>query len=173
MVGAASGGAARLSQALCCLPVAVLPLPVWFCAFSCPGKLGTGSGSSPSLVSLSLSTPRASTLEKVPCFQKVLSSIHFTLETGGGGGGTEQQRVARFTSKEREERPGSLGFTPFQVDDACLKHYLLGRLGGSAIERLPLVQGVIPGSWDRVLHWAPCREPASPSACVSASLCLE
>ena len=35
---------------------------------------------------------------------------------------------------------------------------------------LLLVQGVILGSRDRVLHWAPCREPASPSAYVSASL---
>ena len=28
------------------------------------------------------------------------------------------------------------------------------------------------GSWDRVLHQAPYREPASPSAYVSASLCV-
>ena len=27
-----------------------------------------------------------------------------------------------------------------------------------------------PGVWDRVPHWASCEEPASPSACVSASL---
>ena len=47
-----------------------------------------------------------------------------------------------------------------------------GRLGGSAVERLPLAQGVIPGSWDRVSHWAPCMELASPSGCVSASLSL-
>ena len=30
--------------------------------------------------------------------------------------------------------------------------------------------GVILGSGDRVLHQAPCKEPTSPSACVSASL---
>ena len=47
-----------------------------------------------------------------------------------------------------------------------------GRLGGSAVERLPSAQGVIPGSWDQILHRAPCMEPASPSACVSASLSL-
>ena len=45
-----------------------------------------------------------------------------------------------------------------------------GHLGGSVVEHLPLAQGVIPGSWDRVLHQAPYGEPASPSACVSASL---
>ena len=45
-----------------------------------------------------------------------------------------------------------------------------GHLGGSEVEHLPLAQGVIPGSWDGVPHWAPSREPASPSACVSASL---
>ena len=48
----------------------------------------------------------------------------------------------------------------------------LGHLGGSVVERLPSAQGVIPGSWDRVPHRAPCKEPASPSACVSASLCV-
>ena len=31
-----------------------------------------------------------------------------------------------------------------------------GRLGGSMVEHLPLAQGVIPGSRDQVLHWAPC-----------------
>ena len=41
---------------------------------------------------------------------------------------------------------------------------------GSAVGRLPLAEGVIPGSWDRIPHRAPCREPASPSACVSPSL---
>ena len=51
---------------------------------------------------------------------------------------------------------------------------LLGHLGGSVVERQPLAQGVIPGSWDRVPHQAPPGEPASPSAYVSAplSLCL-
>ena len=37
---------------------------------------------------------------------------------------------------------------------------------------MPFAQVVIPGSWDQVLHQAPHREPASPSACVSASLCV-
>ena len=38
------------------------------------------------------------------------------------------------------------------------------------VERLPSAQSVILGSWDQVLHRAPCVEPASPSACVSVSL---
>ena len=46
-----------------------------------------------------------------------------------------------------------------------------GRLGGSLVERLPLAQVVILGSWDRVPHRAPCGEPASLSAYVSASVC--
>ena len=37
---------------------------------------------------------------------------------------------------------------------------------------LPLAQGMIPGSQDGVPHRAPRREPAPPSAYVSASLCL-
>ena len=46
-----------------------------------------------------------------------------------------------------------------------------GRLGGSAVEHLPLAQSVILDSQDRVPHRASCMEPASPpSACVFASL---
>ena len=37
---------------------------------------------------------------------------------------------------------------------------------------LPLDLVMIPGSWDRVQHWAPNRDLASPSACASASLSL-
>ena len=51
-----------------------------------------------------------------------------------------------------------------------LKDSEKGHLGGSAVEHLPLAQGVILGSWDRVPSRDPRREPASPSACVSASL---
>ena len=48
-----------------------------------------------------------------------------------------------------------------------------GRLGGSAVEYLPLPQGVILGSQVWVPHQALCMEPASPSACISASLSHE
>ena len=47
---------------------------------------------------------------------------------------------------------------------------VMGHLGGSVVEHLPLAQVVIPGSWDRVPHQAPHREPAYPSAYISASL---
>ena len=33
---------------------------------------------------------------------------------------------------------------------------MLGHLGGSVVECLPLAQVVIPGSRDSALHWAPC-----------------
>ena len=36
----------------------------------------------------------------------------------------------------------------------------------------PSAQGVILEIQDRILRRAPCMEPASPSACVSASLCV-
>ena len=35
---------------------------------------------------------------------------------------------------------------------------------------LPSAQSVVLETWDRVTHRVPCVEPASPSACVSASL---
>ena len=47
-----------------------------------------------------------------------------------------------------------------------------GCLGGTVVERLRLAQVMIMGSWDRVPHQAPCREPASPSACLCLSLCV-
>ena len=47
-----------------------------------------------------------------------------------------------------------------------------GRLGGSATEHLPLAQGMTLESWDGVPHRAPFREPASPSAYISASLSM-
>ena len=50
------------------------------------------------------------------------------------------------------------------------KHPQLEDLGGSGVEHLPLAQGVIPGSWDRVLPQAPSGEHAYPSAYISASL---
>ena len=52
------------------------------------------------------------------------------------------------------------------------KHGIAGSLDGSAVGCLPWAWGVTPESWDRVPHQAPLREPASPSTCVSASLCL-
>ena len=49
-----------------------------------------------------------------------------------------------------------------------------GSLVGSAFWRLSSAQGVILETQDRVPCRAPCMEPASPSACVSASptLCV-
>ena len=47
-----------------------------------------------------------------------------------------------------------------------------GHLGGSVFEDLPLAQVVILRSWDQDPHQAPCGEPASPFAYVSASLCI-
>lgn len=48
----------------------------------------------------------------------------------------------------------------------------MGRLGGSAVERLPSAQGVIQEFRDQVPRRAPCMEPASPSACVSVCVCV-
>ena len=45
----------------------------------------------------------------------------------------------------------------------------MGCLGGSVVKRLSFAQGVILGFRDGVLHQAPCEEPESPFAYVSAS----
>ena len=49
---------------------------------------------------------------------------------------------------------------------------ILGSLGGAAVWRLPLAQGAILETRDQIPHRAPCLEPASPSAYVSASISL-
>ena len=49
---------------------------------------------------------------------------------------------------------------------------IMGCLGGSVVEHLPLAQVMIPGSWDQVPYHVPHRESASPSAYASASLSL-
>ena len=54
--------------------------------------------------------------------------------------------------------------------DITKRKHQAERLGDSTVERLPSAQGVILETRDRVPHWAPYMEPASPSACVSASL---
>ena len=53
-----------------------------------------------------------------------------------------------------------------------LKSHTLGRLGGLAVKYLPLAQGMILESRDRVPYWAPCMESASPSAYFCLSLCV-
>ena len=53
-----------------------------------------------------------------------------------------------------------------------IKKEKLGHLGSSVVEHLSSAWGMIPESQDRVPHWAPCMEPASPSAYVSAFLSL-
>ena len=54
------------------------------------------------------------------------------------------------------------------------RNEFLGYLGGSVVEQLPSAQVVTLGSWswDPDPHRASHREPASPSAYISASLCL-
>ena len=54
--------------------------------------------------------------------------------------------------------------------ESDFKTKLKGHLGDSVVERLALAQVVILGSWDQVLHQAPCGVLAFPSAYVSASL---
>ena len=56
-------------------------------------------------------------------------------------------------------------------DHAFRNTFMSGSLGGSAVEHLPLAQGMILEFRNRVPRRAPCMEPASPSA-LSLSLCL-
>ena len=66
--------------------------------------------------------------------------------------------------------PSNLLNLLLQSGEMLLKMGNEGHLGGSAVEHLPLVQGMILGLWDGVPHQAPHRESASPSACLCLSL---
>ena len=69
--------------------------------------------------------------------------------------------------------PGRPGLTCKVYGNMCdpLRNAIQGHLGGSVVERLPLAQVVILGSWDRVLHWGLLWEPASPCL-LSLPLCV-
>ena len=68
----------------------------------------------------------------------------------------------------------SLPFSPNEMSASQIKSAdcpeAPGWLSGLSIQLLLSAQVTVSGSWDRVPHRAPCREPASPSAYVSASL---
>ena len=72
----------------------------------------------------------------------------------------------------RKRRPREANSTWQRCPAGRHRTKIQGRLGGSVVEHLPPAQAVTPGSWERVPHRAPHMEPASPSACVLASLCL-
>ena len=82
-----------------------------------------------------------------------------------------ERMVPRPTPAHEPEKEPSPQQPPFSTP---LKSVWLGRLGGSVVEHLRSAQGVILGSWDGVPHWAPHRDPVSPSAYVYdyVSLCL-
>ena len=51
---------------------------------------------------------------------------------------------------------GVMGSSPTLGIEIPLKNTILrGRLGGTAVKRLPSAQGVIPALWDRAPHQAP------------------
>ena len=56
---------------------------------------------------------------------------------------------------------GTLGEAEGCLDDSMIEH------------SLPLAHVMIPGSWDGVPHWAPCREPVLPlPVCVCVCVCV-
>ena len=70
-----------------------------------------------------------------------------------------------FTEEETETRENWAGTGRLENAGTGQPRWLSGLVPLSA-------QGVILETWDRVPGLAPCMEPASPSACVSASLSL-
>ena len=67
-------------------------------------------------------------------------------------------------------RREGFSFFPPIIISFIIKSPTPGCLGGAVVKHLPLAQVMIPGSWDQAPQQAPHREPASPSAYVSASL---
>ena len=86
--------------------------------------------------------------------------------SGGGGGRTRDSPL----STEPYVGLNHMTLRSQPEQKSRVRH--LGSLGGSGVELLPLALGVILGSQDRVPHRAPCMEPVSLSAYVSASISL-
>uniref|UniRef100_A0A8C0T3Q6 RNA polymerase II subunit D n=1 Tax=Canis lupus familiaris TaxID=9615 RepID=A0A8C0T3Q6_CANLF len=76
-------------------------------------------------------------------------------------------RFSRFKNRETiaSVRSGLVTYAEFKSQDVDSLGWLSGLVPPSA-------QGVILETLNGVPHQAPCMEPASPSACVSASLCV-
>ena len=53
-----------------------------------------------------------------------------------------------------------------------LRRHYEGHLDGLVVEHLPLAQVMILGSWDRVLHQAPCKELLPLPMSLPVSQCL-
>ena len=80
--------------------------------------------------------------------------------------------VATHDGERQDEDDGEDNVGKKKKDNVGAESINLGHLGASVVEHLPSVQVVTLGSWDRVSHWGPHREPASPSASASTSLSL-
>ena len=61
-------------------------------------------------------------------------------------------------------------YVTVKLQNTPYKEKILGRLGSSVLKHLPSALGMILESRDRIPHRATCMEPASPFACVFASL---
>ena len=88
---------------------------------------------------------------------------------------TWAQVMISLSRESAASSPSSLPLSPLVHMFALsqIKYFLkTGHLGDSVVECLPLVQVVIAGSGEQVLYQAPCRESASPSAYVFASVWL-
>ena len=86
------------------------------------------------------------------------------------------QHIGRNTAASAQGPPGAKGGR--RVGEMWLPAYIMDDetqrdiWGAQEVEHLPSAQGVTPESRDWVPRLAPCRDPASPSACVSPSLSL-
>ena len=140
-------------------------LPFYICDSSFLPLLGSRADLSGSL-GAKLPAPGCPLL---PLPQSWAAAVLLQQKPSQGGGGWGAQPEVTTAHVQAQKRAQGYGTGP----GSCLLNAAeLGRLGGSVVECLPSAQGVIPESQDRVPHRVPCREPASPSAYVSAFLCL-
>ena len=80
----------------------------------------------------------------------------------------------KITGKQRDKSSPYIG-RPRVRTKMKATYYLFKYLGDPCVAQrfsACLWPRVYPGDRDSIPHWAPCTEPASPSACVSASLCI-
>ena len=102
-------------------------------------------------------------------------SFHLKIEKGNKKSKETNVRIEMDEMENKNRKKSKLDHEHHRSETNVkmpMKNIIKRHMGGSAAEHLPLVQVMVPGSWDQVPHRTPCMELASPSAWVSASLCV-
>ena len=100
-------------------------------------------------------------------------SFHLKIEKGNKKSKETNVRIEMDEMENKNRKKSKLDHEHHRSETNVkmpMKNIIKRHMGGSAAEHLPLVQVMVPGSWDGVPYHVSHREPASPSASLCVSL---